>query len=570
MEKANSIETGQPQAHRRKGWLQLLLLAAIVILLQAGAYARFAAIWKPHQHATVRKYAGETIEWKACGENDGYELECSSLDVPMDHFDAANSGTDTFTIPLIRIRGKSATKNQLVNPGGPGASGINYIYRGGKKLKTIVGENYHILGFDPRGVNGSRPAALCYPDQEARKKLSPVRDSDPVRDGPEVYAWAENFAQACIDTSGRHAEYINTPQTAADMNNILDAVGQDGMAYWGLSYGTTLGQTYATMFPERSERVIIDGVSNHFHHYESLINPSSYMDSEKVLAGFFDECIKAGDDCALSQLADTGSELQSKVMDFIWSLKRRPFSVYLDNTSYGALDAHTMLFAIFSNLYKPEGWYKLADELAQLMQGNGTAAFLAYGVDDGDTMYSEHNKVIHNNDAIAGKDNWPQNDELLDLLLPTFNQSMFAYERFVDYYVRSLWRLPKRHSYKPQRSVKTTHPLLILSQSFDPICPLASARVAKSIFEGSRIVQVMGYGHCSVATQSSCTARHIRDFLDSGVLPLEDVECEVDGPYFLSPERKSQILSAGTAKGASSEEQILAAQLGLASEVVVG
>lgn len=74
----------------------------------------------------------------------------------MDHFDAANSGADKFTLPLIRIRGASATKNLLVNPGGPGASGVNYVYRAGKKLKTVVGENYHILGFDPRGVPAGR------------------------------------------------------------------------------------------------------------------------------------------------------------------------------------------------------------------------------------------------------------------------------------------------------------------------------------------------------------------------------------------------------------------------------
>lgn len=411
---------------------------------------------------------------------------------------------------------------------------------------------------------------MCYPNQDARKALSPVRDSDPIRDGPQINAWSENFAKACVETGGRHAEYVNTPQTAADLNYILDAVGQDGLAYWGFSYGTTLGQTYATMFPERSERIIIDGVSNHFHYYESLVNPSSYVDTENVLAGFFNECIKVESACPLSKLASSGPELQSKVMDFIWSLKRKPFSVYLDNTSYGALDADTMLFAIFAKLYKPEGWYTLADELAQLMQGNGTAAFLAYGVDDDDdTVYGEHNKIINNNDAITGKENWPQNDDLLDLLLPFFNQSIFAYDRVVDYYTRSQWLMTKRHSYKPQRSVRTKHPLLILSQSFDPICPLESARVARSIFEGSRIVEIKGYGHCSTATQSSCTAKHVRDFLDKGILPSEDVECEVDGPYFISPEYRSKVLADGEMEAATADQKLRAAQLVLAREILV-
>jgi pimeloyl-ACP methyl ester carboxylesterase len=106
-----------------------------------------------------------------------------------------------------------------------------------------------LLGFDPRGINGSHPLATCYPTPEAYRELSRVRDRNIVEDSAELFAWAANNVRACDDTMGEHGRYLNTPQTATDMNSILDAIGQQDMYYWGFSYGTLLGQTYATLFP---------------------------------------------------------------------------------------------------------------------------------------------------------------------------------------------------------------------------------------------------------------------------------------------------------------------------------
>jgi len=101
-----------------------------------------------------------------------------------------------------------------------------------------------------------------------------------------MYAWSHNLVRACAETMGEHGKYVNTPQTAADMNSILDAVGQEDMAYWGFSYGTILGQTYAGLFPNRSKRVIIDGVANQFDWYEGQLDYEAFTDSENVFNGF--------------------------------------------------------------------------------------------------------------------------------------------------------------------------------------------------------------------------------------------------------------------------------------------
>ncbi|KAK2882615.1 hypothetical protein FQN49_000187 [Arthroderma sp. PD_2] len=486
----------------------------------------------------ISTYPGEHIQWEPCGQVDHRPLECSSIAVPKDQFNPSNFDNETFNIPLVRMRGKNATQNLLVNPGGPGGSGFAFMYGDALEIMRVIDESFHLLSFDPRGVNSSRPLATCYPDQETRKRLPEIKATDPSADSPEVYAWTTNFAHACSDTMGESGKYINTPQTAADMNNILDAVGQKDMAYWGFSYGSILGQTYATMFPDRSKRVIIDGIASHFDWYGALIEDKDFIDSEKVLYGIFDECVKAGANCTLSALADTSEELYQKFMDFTAQIQAEPVSVYVNNSLYGVLDYHSLWFnGVYRALYRPSGWYSFTDRLAKLMQGDATEAFLAYGFGDPFTRIGDGDIVIHLNDGPSGSEHWPQErTKLLDQLLPWYANSSFAFSQNKLYYAKQQWRIPRTHTFKPRQNVETAHPLLVLSMTFDPVCPLASAKVATESFKGSRLVEVKGYGHCSQAMESSCAATHIRNFLQKGVLPDNHVQCEVDNKYYVKPE----------------------------------
>jgi len=149
----------------------------------------------------------------------------------MDQFNPDKSGNKTFSIPIIRLRGKNATQNLLLNPGGPGGSGFEFIYRRGEQLNAIVGEGFHLVSFDPRGINSSRSVATCYPYKDVRREHSLYRGDRIIEDSPDVYAWAKNAVKAWRDTMGEYESYVNTPQTAADMNSILDAIGQDEMVY---------------------------------------------------------------------------------------------------------------------------------------------------------------------------------------------------------------------------------------------------------------------------------------------------------------------------------------------------
>ena len=108
---------------------------------------------------------------------------------------------------------------------------------------------------------------------------------------------------------GEHGRARQVHQHAADGGRHEQhprRLGQENMAYWGFSYGSLLGQTYAALYPERSSRVIIDGVVDVFEWYESPLLTSDFTDSQRVLDGFFDECVKAGPRCALSPWRSRG------------------------------------------------------------------------------------------------------------------------------------------------------------------------------------------------------------------------------------------------------------------------
>jgi pimeloyl-ACP methyl ester carboxylesterase len=112
---------------------------------------------------------------------------------------------------------------------------LNFLWRAGEKLNKIIGEGFHLLSFDPRGVNGSVPQARCYVSAEQRAVEIENIPWDLESQAGEMFTKAENKAKACEDTMGEYGAYVNTPQTAADMNSILDAIGQEKMYYWGFS-----------------------------------------------------------------------------------------------------------------------------------------------------------------------------------------------------------------------------------------------------------------------------------------------------------------------------------------------
>jgi pimeloyl-ACP methyl ester carboxylesterase len=255
---------------------------------------------------------------------------------------------------------------------------------------------------------------------------------DLVRDSPEVYALTHNFVRSCADTIREYASNINTLRTASDINSILDALGQEDMYYWGFSYGTILGQTYAGLFPERSKRVIIDGVADQYMWYQGTFVSESQVDADAVLEVFLAECVRAGpleDGCALATLtgADSKEGLRDVVFGAMEKLCEQPVGVYINNTHYGLVTYDNVWYnGVFQSLYKPSTWPSLARALCDLIQGNATEAFLAYGHDRALDLKDDAFKVVILNDCPTGTAHWGQDRQtILNTFLSAVNNSHF-------------------------------------------------------------------------------------------------------------------------------------------------
>ena len=259
--------------------------------------------------------------------------------------------------------------------------------------------------------------------------------------------------------------------------------------------------------------------------------------------GFLTSVSKQAQTAHFQSLSTSTEELRDIVLSSMKKLQEEPVSAYVNKAVYGILRHEKFWYdGVFPALYNPSTWATLANHLHSLIQGNATDAFLAYGSEDVWDMGHEASEFIRLNDGLSGPEHWPQGiQSLLDIISPLFNQSMFGASQAKWFFMRQQWAVPRTHSYVPRKGVKTAHPLLILSTTYDPVCPLTFAHSAQEAFEGSQIVEVKGYGHCSISVTSLCTAKIIREFLYKGIMPKVYTECEVDSPYF----KGSDVLPAG-------------------------
>ena len=241
----------------------------IVLILTAGMFAVVGCSPEPVGRP------GERIDWSRCGP-----LECGSIQVPADY---RNPEAGSINIALLVHRAKSPEKRigyLLVNPGGPGLSGVELpASRGNSAFTDEILERFDIAGFDPRGVElsdklvaafddfsamvggGSEPEFACGDQGEQIELLASI---DGYVDTPEEIALYEAAANLCIQSMGPVGGLLHTAYVARDMDEIRKALGAEQVSYLGFSYGSALGVWYATLFPDSVRAMVVDAAPNPF------------------------------------------------------------------------------------------------------------------------------------------------------------------------------------------------------------------------------------------------------------------------------------------------------------------
>ncbi|MFJ3669185.1 alpha/beta hydrolase [Streptomyces sp. NPDC090106] len=445
------------------------------------------------------------LTWKKCGTTDYPTLQCASLKVPLDHDDPRGR---QITLALSRVPHTAATYQGplLVNPGGPGGSGLSLAGFVASSLPKAVAAQYDVIGFDPRGVGASKPALDCKPGH-----FDPVRpDSVPVTAAVEKanLSRAKAFAAACGKKYADVLPYINTVQTVRDMDSIRAATGSKKINYFGYSYGTYLGAVYAKLFPERVRRLVLDSIVDPTGVWYDDNLDQDYAFNDRHLAFMawvakYDTTYKLGTDPA---------KVEAK-----WYAMRAAVAKKAAGGKVGPAELEdTFLPGGYYNGY----WPYLAEAFSAYVNGKNAdplvEAYESFAAVDasGDNGYSVYTSV-QCRDASWPRD-WSQ----------WRNDNWAAYKKAPFLTWNNAWYNAPCAFWptNAQRPVNVANghlpPVLLFQATNDAATPYEGGATMHRLLKGSSLVVEQGGGNHGISLSGNvCLDKHLAAYLTDGTVP---------------------------------------------------
>jgi pimeloyl-ACP methyl ester carboxylesterase len=255
----------------------------------------------------LTRYYEQELDWERCGGND-----CAELEVPLDY---ADPDGETITLEVLRVRARDKDRrvgSLVVNPGGPGRSGIDYAANAAAYFGPELQRAFDIVGFDPRGVGRSTPLD-CLSDSQLDVLVAADPDPDTAAEIARSDRLVRRLGRGCLDRSGALAEHMSTTEAARDIDVLRAALGDSRLSYFGASYGTFLGATYAELFPDRVGRMVLDGALDPSLSLLEL-NLVQAKGFETALRAYVGHCVDRGG-CFLGGSVDVGTRRIRQLLD---------------------------------------------------------------------------------------------------------------------------------------------------------------------------------------------------------------------------------------------------------------
>ena len=486
------------------------LLLASILTISACSQGGPTATQTPTP--TPTPVAGK-IAWTSCGGG----FQCGTISVPLDYAHPAAGTIDVAlnrkpaTIPSQRIG------SLLINPGGPGASGIDFVAAFAPAL-SYLNRTFDLIGFDPRGIGRSAPVrCLDGPNMDTFVALDGVLD-DPQERAAAIQA-DKDFAAGCAQLSGKVLPFVDTASAAKDMDVMRAALGDDKLTYLGFSYGTYLGEHYAHLFPTHIRAMVLDAVLDPSLSADDL-NISQAAAFDQNLKAFLSNCTAhstVAPRCAYARTGDPASKLDALMQ----RLDATPLAV--GNRALTRALADT---AVAAELYDQGTWGDLDLGLTQADQGNGR---LLMGF--ADSYLKRHPNGTYDNEIEA---NYAVN--CLDHPAPTeisaYDKLGPAYAQAAPFFGPSFQysNLPcafwptKPTGHAGPLTADGAPPILLVGGTNDPATPYAWAVAAHKQIASSILVTRNGNGHGSYGVSVCATVAEIT-YLVNLTLPPDGTVC---------------------------------------------
>ena len=468
----------------------------------------------------------QRVSWKACGDD-----RCAAVKVPVD-YDEPDRASVAIALRMVPAAQPARRKGTLfINPGGPGESGLEFAEEARSFFDPSVLDVWDVVGFDPRGL-GKSGGFRCLSDRD----LDTLYASDPT---PETAAEkaalrkqaAERWA-GCRSRGGALAEHMGTEQVARDLDILREAVGDERLNYYGVSYGTLIGATYADQFTSRVGLVVLDsavdpdGADSSVPDQQDVDGAaaSSAYAFDDVFDDFVQACLDEGD-CPLG--TDTRAA-SATLVRFLDRLEKAPM-----DTTYETLPRLTegwVAAAISLGLHDEESWPYLVDGLRDALRDGDPDELSWFAMvsvsreDDGtypETSFERDNLPITCAD-------WPESP--WDAAVPTASLSqthpLWARVDQVAVSACAGWEVETRH--QPLVDAELDTPIVVIGNQDDLVTPIEDTEYLSDLLSGSRFVSVDAQGHGSYGGVNGCADRVVDRYLADALAPDDGLVCAAE------------------------------------------
>ena len=469
--------------------------------------------------AALKSFYTQSINWKSCGE----ELKCATIKVPIDYSKPA-AGSIDLSLNYLASTGSGDLGWLLENPGGPGGSGIEFVASASEQVASpALRKRYKIVGFDPRGVKNSAPIKCLSP--KATDEFLYGTTAGAPGSAAEMAAQRKamkTFINACVKNSGKIFGFVDTVSAARDMDVIRAVLGETKLNYMGFSYGTFLGTTYASVFPNRVGRFVLDGAIDPTVSDEDQ-SANQLKAFDQALKNYLDNCLKIDKKCPF-----TGSVESSMKRITAWykQLETKPLNTSLAGRK---LTISGGITGLIMTLYSDDYWQYTTTAFTNAFAGDGTLFLqLADFYNDRDANGVYGSNQLEANLAVScldGRSNpsaaaMKAQNTKLQRLSPFFGRYWLNGALGCEQWPYKVAAKPKSYA------AKGSAPIVVVGTTGDPATPYWQAQnLANKILDNAQLITFNGEGHTAYGRSNECIVKSVDNYLINGAVPSSDPNC---------------------------------------------
>lgn len=466
--------------------------------------------------AELDTFYSQVLVWTKCEET----FQCATAKAPMDWSNPAHKSID---LALIRATATGQRMGSLlVNPGGPGGSGFDFIRDSlSYAVDSTLSSHYDIVGFDPRGVNKSS-AVSCYDKPSEMDAFlfdispNPVGSDAWIDDSEKANA---DFGQACLKHTGELLGFVDTVSAARDLDLLRAILGDKKLNYLGYSYGTFLGATYADLYPKNTGHLVLDGALDPATT-DFDVTKTQAVGFENAARAYLKDCM-TGANCPFTGTVDSA---MAKIRAILNRLNASP----LRAKDGRLLGSAAMFNAIILPLYSKSNWPYLNDLFTDVLSGSADYAFQladSYYGRNADGTYQDNSTeafvAINCLDYVSTSTRETLRSEAAELakVAPTFGPQMSYGGTSCDQWPFKATRV------RAPIAAAGSAPILVVGTTNDPATPYQWAKNLASQLQNGHLITYRGEGHTAYNKSNSCVNNAVDDFFVKGTVPSKDPQC---------------------------------------------